>query len=266
MTKEKKVKDTKTKQYIKIDYARRQNKLSITYRDLKDNTKKQKIISNPMIEYYITKQDQKIQKYQKDIEIEKVDRFQVPFREIFEHMNETLGDSDFTGYYRDIEKSGNWSKLRDLHNVNPNVFASDIDIVDYYIRKFINEEHDGNATYLSKAFFDIEVDTYYSQFKGFPVESIAPCPVNFISYFYQPENKLTLFCYDNEKNEAIKVYRKKYEDNTLKLKKNILKYLEKHELKLPDLKISFKFFSSEFKLISAFFKTVNFDKPDTVSA
>ena len=215
------------------------DRLVIFYRD-DNNTKHYKVIEHPRYTFYVAKQ--KLTYHHNYYPIKNTIPVTCKYKDLDLTIAKTLGLEK--EYY---ELAATRSQARKILHYNHNVFGSDMDIEDFYKRLMINKyDIDNHDVSVTKAYFDIEVDTY--DYDGlFPDEEIAPCPVNAISLYLSEYNTMYSFLLDNGKinrfdtTEFIKYLKTRYDN---------------------DIEFKIYFFTKELDLILAFFKTIHHTKPD----
>lgn len=163
-------------------------------------------------------------------------------------------------YYNRCKSSKDWKGFKEL-NLYPEFHASDINIEDFYIARFLDvNDYKKNNYGISVLAFDIEVDG--SEYPGFPREDIAPCEVNLITALDMDSLTLHVFAKKYEGNPSFDELRK------IENLKKIVKSINKEYAKEFGGKIKLKpsFYNNELNLIAAFFNLVNKIKPDYATA
>lgn len=230
--------------------------------------KKHKIIENPIFSYYITLPEYWDGKVRDHISIDKVKKFGCNYNDLFKSMAENIKDQKILNYYRDSCNSPDYySRMKDMH-LDYRYHNTDMNICDYYIDKFLDmypttDENGNPQNYfgLSKAFFDIEVDS--SNIIGFPDPSQANCPINIITLVDDNFNVyiLTLNYNFEGYNKVINNF-----DNDIlpKLKE---KYKNIEESAKKEFNFELITFDKEEDLIKEFFSIINYViKPDICTA
>lgn len=230
------------------------DKMVMVLKDENGN-KVRKKISNTKITYYVTKEeywDEIDDPYIKYIDRDKVRPVTTLFSQLENSMVKELDDPEFTRKYNSCfdDRANIRNNLRELHLDN-RLHGTDIYIDDYYIAKYLKSNpYEKNNFGLTKVFFDIEVDS--SDYKGFPEEEKAECPINAISMV-------------DGNNKVINGYFLKYEDNEgyNKFQKRIQKFLDTINDKYDnEFDVNLYFFDEEIELIASFFDYINDVKPD----
>src|SRR5699024_10550125 len=164
-----------------------------------DGTKKHMEITDPMIQYYVTKDEHWLppNKIVGSIEKDKVRTVTCKHKDIIKSVVKEAGNAQDKAEYDRIMKSGNWQeyrKLRDFHLLN-NAHGSDINIEDYNINEYIKKNLDSKVG-VDTVFFDIEVDG--SQTVGFPEAGTAE--INIITAVDWSKKKVLTFAlkYDTD--------------------------------------------------------------------
>lgn len=158
--------------YHKREYKNRQlleeDCLEIVYRNLE--TGKKGIMTNkkPRISYYqLTEEAEKKSRFYRDY---------VPKKDVVPRVSyyadllmdlKYYTEHAYNDFKVDLGMGGR--PLKSLHQV-PIFYSSDIDIEDYYKGKFL-DTYDSSGYYLTKGYFDIEVDI--KGHKGFPDQNEA---------------------------------------------------------------------------------------------
>lgn len=126
-----------------------------------DGTKKHMEITDPMMHYYVTKDEYWLPPNQivGSIEKEKVRTVTCKHKDIIKSVVKEAGNAQDKAELDRIMKSGNreeFRKLKDFHLLN-NAHGSDINIEDYNINEYIKKNPDSKVG-IDICFFDIEVD------------------------------------------------------------------------------------------------------------
>lgn len=244
--------------YQAKDYKNPDSKdaMIVVYKN-KDGVKNYKYIEEPKYSYYVTKDIQK--QYQtpggyeyRYISLEEVNKITTKYNCRYASMVKNTTNPDVKKMYKDKSIPNNQLHLfKEFH-------GSDVNITDYYINKFFEENNFNDNIYpLNISCFDIEVDG--ADYEGFPEEDFAPCPVNMISYYNFVTNKLTILALRYETETFQECIDGKIKEMIEDVKKVYNKYF-------PDFTIGVKLFRNELKLIKGFFDLVNTDKPDYCTA
>ena len=211
------------------------------------------VVDDPMITFYVNKEDEFLETPVTFIEPDRVDTVKCNYRNLLKQMAYELDEQEFL---QDCFKSGKPGYARKMH-LNANVHASDMDIQDIYIAKhYDNFPMNESANKLTKSYFDIEVDGVDND--GFPDEHVAPCPVNAITHF----DAETMTCYtlllENSANPLIEEFVEELEEFKAEL---VAKYKEEYSL---DIKFKIVMYdeNDEISLIADYFALINHQKPD----
>lgn len=241
-------------------------KMCVIERD--DNGKRLVEIDNPMFTFHTSKtefQDEHAKMNPLFIPKEQVEQQNVPYRELFGHMNDHISANDtdkgrvqkYARNFRNCIQRNNQYGLKKMHS-HPFFHGTDADIADHYIERWMQENKEdmhGNPT-LTKGFFDIESDVI--DHMGFPDEEEAPCITNAISYHYKETDTTYGFFLRNAARENPQIAPFEADID------NFIDYM-KEEYGINNLEI--QFFDTELELILHFFKVVNeVDRPDTLGA
>lgn len=235
-----------------------------------DGTVRKNVVveEDPVYTFYVTKKDFKLGPNDPAvtfIEKDKVTAIPISYEDMNYEIARLTGQMVF---YNDCMSNGQWKKLRNLH-IDKNLHLCDMNLVDFKIRQWL-EENEKKKTLIpiQKAFFDIEVDGM--GYDGFPFPEEAPCPVNLISYLYQPTMTLHSFILENEENKSQQKFLDYLEKNLEAFKQKTLVEMndngEDSKKFKPVSDIKFHIYSDEIELITDFFKLVHRDKPDFLGA
>lgn len=224
----------------------------------KENGEKEfKYIPKPKFSFYTTKDEYNDGKLVDFIPFDKCKKITCEYNKRYSEMVKSTNNPEVKSFYNNIIKNQRYKELNEL-NLFPEFHESDINIVDYYIKEFINEYDYRKYNYdLNITAFDIEVDS--SNIVGFPDENEALCPVNMISMYNNVSNTLYLYAlkYDTDTFIDFKNHH---------IKESCMYIFNKYKKYFGDFKIKPVFFNTELALISTFFKQINTDKPDYVFA
>lgn len=232
----------------------KKDKIMMVYRDLDTNEKFHETIEDPQITYYLTKEDRLLDTPVSYIPEEDVDEFECGSQEVVKSVHYNLGLED---EFWDNINNKRFDRNRAIM-LNPNVHGADMDIEDFYIGNYY-ENNKESGGYLTKAFFDIEVDSINSI--GFPKPEFAVCPINAISLF--SDEKMTLYelLLDQPENQEQIT---KFKNNMPNFKKRIIKkYKDKYDI---DIKVKIIFVENEIEYIQSFFELVHLLQPDFLGA
>ena len=239
--------------------------LMITFRNNTTGKKDHVVIEEPEYEFYMANDDVLIDHHLLAIEKDKVHKVVTPYNKLEKTIAELTGNEKF--YYNNIEL-GNRSANKELHYLN-NVFASNFHIEDFYRFKF-SETYTNNFFTLSKAYFDIEVDSIDMN-GDFP--EMGECPINAISFINDNDHSLNIFLLRNSKNPLIAEFEKEVASGTIyaELQNFIIQSVTPNlaeKYGMLDFNIRFHFYNEdeEIRLIQDFFLLVNFKQPDFLLA
>jgi hypothetical protein len=248
-------------QFINVNYIRPRkgdnDKIVMVYKDIDSGEKHQEVIDSPTIEYYVTKKEFREGQQVSQIREEKCKKKKSKYKDLFKDMSKLAGEEG-KRHYQSCLDNEKYYQLNKLH-LYPQFHQSDVNIADHYIDKFLrNHPRDKSKEYLTKGYWDIEVDS--SNIKGFPDEEDAPSPVNAVSYFSEQHRTLFGLFLRNDENPLIDEAEANI-DEIMKEEKEFYK-----EEFGEDIEIDIRFYDKEIQLISSFFKLVNTDKPDFAGA
>lgn len=234
----------------------------IIFRDNMTGKKHHQVIENPDYEYFITKPDTYIDHNLLFIEKDKVDAVKVPFRGLLKDIAQRTGNTEF--FYNNAS-NGNYKSNQLLHT-DMHVFNSDMHIEDHYRYRFGKTFTNSPIMPLSKAYFDIEVDTKYMM-RDFP--EMGECPVNAVSYIF--ENKVTSFLLRNPDNPLIEEFEKSIGPDLFKelddfIIENVGGIKQAEKFKVDKLQYEFIFYDDEVALIQDLFALINLNEPDFLLA
>jgi DNA polymerase elongation subunit (family B) len=209
------------------------------------------IIPNPYIDFYIANTPQPFHKV--GIAKDQVRRVSIPYKNRDKEMAAAL--NVLSDYYNSWRNKSNWEFMNNLRK-NPNLYAADTNIEDYYKTLAILKYGYQFAPSYKKGFADIEVDI--SEFKeDFAEPEVAPCPIYLITYINKPTKEVFCFIlFDN-----------RIKDDILKIIHNPDAFLEKNLdpiMKKENFKYYFNVYETELALIKGFFKVIHQCKPDFV--
>lgn len=235
--------------------------LDIIYKDCDTGLKYVQEMINPDYEYYIAHEDSRVDYNRLFIEESKVDTITVPYRDLEKDIATRVGLKNY--FYENI-RNGNRNENRKLH-LHHDVFNSDMNIEDHYMFRF-SRMYRNEACNISKAFFDIEVDTI-GMMGDFPEP--GECPINAVSLILQEQKMIYVFLLRNKRNPMIEEFEKEVKSGSIypELADFIVqavggpKVAENYKI---DFKFGFLFYDEEdeINLISDLFRAINSYKPD----
>ena len=239
--------------------------IDLIYRDNVTGEKKLEHIESPDYEFYIAKDDVKIDHHMLFIEQDKVEKIITPYSELEKTIAELTGNSEF--YYENI-KMGQRAQNKKLHT-HPRVFNSDSNIEEHYRFRF-NNLYKNETFNITKSYFDIEADTI--DMRGdFPEP--GECPVNAITIISDVNNKVYTLLLRNRNNPLIQQFEDSIGDALFTELKDFVREQVggwKNEIRygLDKLDYGFLFYDEEdeINLIYDLFKLINTLKPDFVLA
>lgn len=272
-------KPTVTKQLIstQLVYDENFNPNLITIEKIKDQVtgkikKKASFDSDPKITYFITKPEHELTYPVKVIERDKLTPITTSYKDLFKSIAKARKRMNEYNEAKNTRKRG---KFRFLHN-DCNVYGSDVDLADYAMMEWEKntppDVQDASLP-LEKVFSDIEVDIY--NYEGFPVEELAPCEINFVSYVNPNRASLVkVWVLFNEENHSMAEFIDNYADGSALLSSDDNEYAkyvlddfinnnDTEKLKFHKFKtLEIEFFDDELELIKSYMTQVKKDKPD----
>ena len=235
--------------------------ISILYKDNVTGKKDHCIIHRPDYEYFELDPNISLDHNLFFIEKEKVHSRMVPFTDLLKDIAERSGNTEF--FYNNI-RAGNRKANEQLHTLY-NIFNSDMEINDHYRFRFDKLYTNRNCP-ISKAYFDIEVDTI-DMVGDFP--EMGECPINAVSYIFG--NKITSFLLRNKDNPLIEEFEKSINKDLFKelndfIIDNVGGMDKARKFNVDNLSYEFKFYDEEICLIHELFEMINQNEPDFLLA
>lgn len=172
--------------------------LTVVYKDMDTGIKYAEEIFDPLYEYYMVKPEYHVDYPRLFIERSKVYPVFVEHRNLEKDIATRTGNKEF--YYTNIS-TNNRRENRKLH-MHPDVFNSDMNIEDHYRFRF-DKEFVNEPMPISKAFFDIEVDTI-NMMGDFP--EMGECPINAVSLILKEQKQIYSFLLRTKSNPLIKEF------------------------------------------------------------
>lgn len=236
--------------------------LIIVFKDNKTGMKHHKIIYQPDYTFYKTKEDAPSYN-QLFIEKDKVEPVTCKYSSLLKTIATMTGNTEF--YMSNIQ-TGQSRENEKLHTL-PEIFASDISIEDYY-RKLFGSKYTNNITKLSKAYFDIEVETRYMS--GDFVQ-MGECPINAISFLDEGHKVIHSFLWRDKRNKLVEEFENEmlfniFTESDIKafIQDKIGGYKQYKRFHLDEYRIDVQFFDNEIDLLNEFYGTVYAYDPDFV--
>lgn len=236
--------------------------LIIVFKDNKTGMKHHKIIYQPDYTFYKTKEDAPSYN-QLFIEKDKVEPVTCKYSSLLKTIATMTGNTDF--YMSNIQ-TGQSRENEKLHTL-PEIFASDSSIEDYY-RKLFGSKYTNNITKLSKAYFDIEVETRYMS--GDFVQ-MGECPINAISFLDEGHKVIHSFLWRDKRNKLVEEFENEmlfniFTESDIKafIQDKIGGYKQYKRFHLDEYRIDVQFFDNEIDLLNEFYGTVYAYDPDFV--
>lgn len=235
--------------------------LDIIYKDCDTGLKYVQEMTDPDYEYYVAHDDSRVDYNRLFIEESKVDTVTVPYRDLEKDIANRVGLKNY--FYENI-RNGNRGENKKLH-LHYDIFNSDMNIEDHYMFRF-SRMYKNEACTISKAFFDIEVDSI-GMMGDFPEP--GECPINAVSLILQDQKQIYVFLLRNKANPMIEAFENEVKSGTIypELAKFVVKAVggpaiaEKYKI---DFKFGFLFYDEkdELNLIKDLFRAINSYKPD----
>lgn len=222
--------------------------LYLIYKDELTNTKKISTIVDPKITFRVL--NKKYPYHKSFVKLSETTEIKCFHSKIYEALAEIVNKKHELYNWRKTKQA---SKQRLLHTEDC-FYNSDIDIQDYYIKKFYKKFKSINNT-ITKGYLDIETDI--SQYEGFPDPEIAPCPINIITYNDDIENISYTFILRNKNIPELT----HIEKNKKKIERKLKEVIFKDDKYLTD-KYVLSFFDNEVDLLATVFSIINQNKPD----
>ena len=236
--------------------------LIIVFKDNKTGMKHHQIIYQPDYTFYKTKEDAPSYN-QLFIEKDKVEPVTCKYSSLLKTIATMTGNTDF--YMSNIQ-TGQSRENEKLHTL-PEIFASDSSIEDYY-RKLFGSKYTNNITKLSKAYFDIEVETRYMS--GDFVQ-MGECPINAISFLDEGHKVIHSFLWRDKRNKLVEEFENEmlfniFTESDIKafIQDKIGGYKQYKRFHLDEYRIDVQFFDNEIDLLNEFYGTVYAYDPDFV--
>lgn len=236
--------------------------LYVIYKDFNTGKKNHQIIEEPTYEYFVAKSNVPLYHNLFFIEKEKVDNVVVPFNKLLKDIAERTNQTQF---YYDNLSNGNRSANNELHTLY-NIFNSDMHIEDNFRYRFNKAYTNRPIIPLSKAYFDIEVDTK-TMMGDFP--EMGECPVNAVSYIFG--NKVTSFLLRNPDNPLIEEFENSINQDLFNelndfIIQNVGGMKQAEKFRVNNLQYEFIFYDEEIELIKDLFALINMNEPDFLLA
>src|SRR5574344_46707 len=233
----------------------------IVYKDNQTGKKFHEIISKPEYTFYMAKPGVQLDHNLLFIDKDKVE----PITTLYTKLEKTIAEkTDNIEFFKQNIMEGNRADNRKLHTL-PNVFASDMNVEDYYRWQF-SKKFSNNISKLKKGYFDIEVDGRYSS--GDFVK-MGECPINAVSYYDESSNTITQFLLRNPKNPLIANYEAEISNGRFTIEdihKALTQYVggwkQAIRFHIDKVNINFKFFDQEIELLISLFQTIHESDPD----
>lgn len=224
-----------------------------------------KFIEKPTIEFYVTKNPNESKYQMMSMEEDKLYKVKCLYRDRDKTMAKELNllneFYDACKMGRQLDPVRNYEInfknkfIQEMLYNSPRLYMADIDLEDYYKNVFM--EKYGVDTYnkygsFKHGFMDIEVDQYKDNWNADDLTG----PINSISYYFKPDNKLYLFVLNNqpENDDLLDVFRNK--------EKFINEYIKPHAH--DEINYELLLYNTETELLIDFWKIIHITKPDFV--
>jgi DNA polymerase elongation subunit (family B) len=172
--------------------------LEIVYRDLRTNEKKLKVIKKPEMEIYFTKPEFRDYDYSKSfIEMDKTYKMTCPAKNVKWAIAKEAGPT-YVNAMKQLVETGNRREMDKIFKY-PYAFGADVDVESFYRINWLLEYDNEKEKNLTKAFWDIEVDTI--DIPGFP--EMGECPINIITLVNDENNTVYTLMLNNPDNPQI---------------------------------------------------------------
>lgn len=245
--------------------------IDIVYKDADTGKKGYRTIYQPSYVYYKANDNISIPHNYFYIDKEKVHPVECEFRSLLKSIATETDNLDF--FYENA-KSGNRNANKKLHT-NPRVFLSDVHIEDHYRFRFDNE-YTNKICPITKSYFDIEVDTTFSDTGDIP--ELGSCPINAVSYLDDKTHTINTFLLRDivGNNPLIAEFEEIFKDE--KKSKELFAELQEFIIEnaggqeyaekcgLTGLGFSVSFYDDEISLLQDLFYVINTISPDFMMA
>jgi len=234
------------------------DKIMLIVKD-ENGKKHSQIIERPVFNFYMTSDPKDRETYYNYISRDKVDLHKCYYKDLFYEIKDSSDEGnkrirEMFEVFKDKQLSNSEGE-RNVHNL-PYLHGTDMNIQDHYIHKYyLKYNPEENFVSLTKAFFDIEVDS--SKLRGFPDPIEAEAPVNIITLVNQETMQVFVL--------ILKYEHQGYLDTMNKLDKIKQRLKEKYKSKkvLDNVEYIFEEFDTELELLKRFFYLINEElRPD----
>lgn len=242
-----------TMYHKKVDKSDKNSKDAITLvlKNMNSGKKIVRVVEDPLIEIYLAKEGVELGRYHHvDIEKEKLDRYDVSYKNRLHDMAKLIGKENF---YWDCIKQRRFNDLDQLLLYN-RFFSADRNIEDFYMYKCRKHFGDKELVGTRKAFFDIEADIMKGHLDLKKVEGDAP--INIVSLIDAESKMSYTIALRDPDNPLIEEFEKDLETNLSEIAEEL-----NEEYKV-DLKYTCKYVDTELELIELLFQLINVLQPD----
>ena len=245
--------------------------IDIVYKDADTGKKGCKTIYHPSYVFYKANDDVVVPYNYLYIDKDKVHPVECEYRNLLKTIAE---ETDNLEFFYENAKAGNKRANRALHT-NPRVFLSDVHIEDHYRFRFGNE-YANRICPITKSYFDIEVDTTFSDTGDIP--ELGSCPINAVSYLDDKTHTINTFLLRDTigNNPLIAEFEEIFKDKnkSAELFKELQKFIIDNvggkeyaeKCGLTGLGFSISFYDDEISLLKDLFGVINNISPDFMMA
>jgi len=230
--------------------------LTYVYRDESTGKKSIKEVISPKFSYYVIKEECETNFKLAEATMEELDKRNCRYQDLLRDMCIVMGKDE---EFKSLQKRKEFGKVKEMTFHSGLFFGADINIEDYSINQWILDNPDAKNIKLSKSYLDIECDT--TDYKGFPDEHEAPCPINVITYVNADDSSSHTFILRKTKRPETVEQIKKLEKACKSGKYQ--EYLKKKfEADFGEIKYNFYFYDSEIELLEDCLQCINEYKAD----
>lgn len=172
----------------------------VIYRDNDTGRKFKEEILAPTYEYFVINEDKRTDYNQMFVNKQDVTAIEVPYMNLEKDMAERANELE--KFYENIRNGQAYQNKR-IH-LHPMFMNSDMNIEDHYRYRF-SKMYKNTEFKVSKAYFDIEVDTI-NMAGDFPEP--GECPINSISLILEEQRQIYVFLLRNKNNPQIEEFEK----------------------------------------------------------
>lgn len=243
-------------QLIRTAYIRQRrgvdDKIILFFRDLDTGEKVHKVVKDPEIEYYVSREA--LARPVNYVSLNEVDKVVSRYRELASDLAYMTGEEDFFNECISARRFGALKRLQ----LDASLHGTDVHIEDYYIGRALDKYPPKKGYKPTKGYYDIEVDI--EGFEGFPDPSRAPCPVNIITYLNSETMVARIFMLEDPGNASQAEFLGHLRGEAAGI---AVAVLERTKLAVF---VEVTVLGTELELIRAFFAAANEDKLDFMCA